>query len=339
MAKRIRVAVAMSGGVDSGVTAALLKKQGFDVAGIFMKLFDSSVFRGSEKRARETAKKLGISFSVLDLRKEFKKKVFNYFLDEYKKGRTPNPCVVCNKEIKFGLLLKKALSLKVDFIASGHYARKTGNKLLKARDKDKDQSYFLWKLSRKQLGRILFPLGDYTKKKVKDLAKNLKLPLLNIPESQEICFVGKGINDFLKKYLKAKPGIIVDEKGEDLGLHQGLCFYTIGQRKGIGLSGGPYYVIGKNIKNNVLAVSRNKKDLEKKELIAEEVNWVSGGKPKLPLKIKAKTRSRQKEFLATIKPFGKKIKVIFDKPQRAITSGQSVVFYSGQELLGGGIIE
>ncbi|TFG35309.1 MAG: tRNA 2-thiouridine(34) synthase MnmA, partial [Parcubacteria group bacterium] len=329
MAKRIRVAVAMSGGVDSGVTAALLKKQGFDVIGIFMKLFDSSVFRDSEKRARKTAKKLGISFSVLDLRKEFKKIVFNYFLDEYKKGRTPNPCVVCNKEIKFGLLLEKALSLKVDFIASGHYAQKAGNKLLRARDKDKDQSYFLWKLNQKQLGRILFPLGNYTKKKVKDLARNFKLPLLNIPESQEICFVGKGINDFLKKYLKVKPGAIVDEKGKEVGWHQGLCFYTIGQRKGIGHSGGTYYVIWKNLKNNVLAVSRNKKDLEKKELIAGEVNWVSGKKPKLPVRIKVKTRSKQKEFLATIKPASKKIKVIFDKSQRAITSGQSVVFYSG----------
>jgi len=329
----------MSGGVDSGVTAALLKKQGFEVTGIFMKLFDSSVFKDSEKRARKTAKMLGIPIFVLDLRKEFKRRVFDYFLNEYKKGRTPNPCVVCNNEIKFGLLLEKALSLKTDFVASGHYARKIGSKLLKAKDQDKDQSYFLWKLSQKQLGRILFPLGSYTKKKVKFLAKKFKLPLLNISESQEICFVGKSINDFLKKHLKTKPGIIVNEKKEEAGRHQGLCFYTIGQRKGIGLSGGPYYVIGKNLKSNNLVVSRNKKDLEKNELIAEGINWISGKKPKFPLRVQAKTRSRQKSFSATVNLFGKKLKVIFDKPQRAITPGQSVVFYSGQELLGGGIIK
>ncbi|MCX6760632.1 MAG: tRNA 2-thiouridine(34) synthase MnmA [Candidatus Nealsonbacteria bacterium] len=338
MKKKLKIAVAMSGGVDSSVTAALLKKQGFEASGIFMKLFNSPALEVSEKRARKIAKTLGISFLVFDLRKEFKKRIINYFLSEYEKGRTPNPCVVCNKEIKFGLLLERAVSLKSDFIASGHYVRKAGEKLLIAKDKNKDQSYFLWKLNQKLLSRILFPLGNYNKQKVKDLAKELKLPLLNIPESQEICFVGKDINIFLKKYLKPKQGVIVNEKKEIIGWHKGFCFYTIGQRKGIGLSGGPYYVTGKDLKKNILIVSKNKKDLAKKELIAENVNWISGKKPKFPLRIKAKTRYRQKSFPATVQPFGKKIKVIFDKPQRAITPGQSVVFYSGQELLGGGII-
>jgi tRNA-specific 2-thiouridylase len=338
MKGKLKIAVAMSGGVDSSVTAALLKKQGFEVSGIFMKLFDSTLFKASEKRARRIAKILGISFLVLDLRKEFKKRIINYFLDEYEMGHTPNPCVACNKEIKFGLLLEKTASLRRDFIASGHYAIKKGSKLLTADDENKDQSYFLWKLNQKQLGRIIFPLGNLTKKQVKELAKELKLPVLSISESQEICFVGKDINIFLKKYLRPEPGIIINKRKEIIGRHKGLCFYTIGQRKGIGLSGGPYYVSGKDFKKNILIVSRDKKDLERKELIAGSVNWISGKNQKFPLRIKARIRYRQKLFLATIRPFGKKVKVFFNKPQRAVTSGQSVVFYSGRELLGGGII-
>lgn len=336
--KKPTVLVAMSGGVDSGIAAALLKRQGFDVSGIFMKLSDSSSFNASEKRARKTARVLGIPFSVLDLRKKFKEIIIKHFLNEYKSGRTPNPCVVCNKEMKFGLLLEKAMFLKRDFIASGHYLRKIGNKLLIAKDKNKDQSYFLWKLNQKQINRIMFPLGNYTKKKVKDLAKQLKLPVLNISESQEICFIEKDVNDFLKKHLKPKSGHIVNERGDVIGKHQGICFYTIGQRKGIGLSGGPYYVIGKNLKKNTLIVSKNKKDLTRKELEVKDINWISGESPKFPLRAKAKTRYRQKSFSVAVKPLGKKIKVIFEKPQRAITPGQSIVFYSGQELLGGGII-
>jgi len=336
--KKVKVAVAMSGGVDSSVAAALLKKQGFEVKGVFMKLFDSQAFKNSEKRARKISKILNIPIFTLDLRKEFKKRIIGYFLNDYRRGRTPNPCVVCNKQIKFGLLLEKALSLKSDFIATGHYVRKKGNTLLRGKDKEKDQSYFLWKLNQKQVKRILFPLGDYTKKQTKDLAKKFRLPVLNIPESQEICFIEKGINDFLKKYLKPESGEIVNEKGNMIGEHQGLCFYTIGQRKGIGLSGGPYYVIDKDLKKNVLIVSRDKKELGKKDLMAEEINWVSGQKPKFPLKIKVKTRSRQKAVSAAVKPFGKKIKVIFNKPQRAMTPGQSTVFYKGEELLGGGVI-
>jgi len=335
---KMKVAVAMSGGVDSSVTAALLKKQGFEVSGIFMRIFDSPALKASEKRAGKIAKILGISFFVLDLRKEFKKRIIDYLLSEYERGQTPNPCVACNKEIKFGLLLEKSLSLKNDFIASGHYARKIKGKLFAAKDKNKDQSYFLWKLSQKQLGRILFPLGNYTKEEAKGLAKKFKLPVLKFSESQEICFIGKDTGIFLKKYLKPDSGIVVNEKKEAIGRHKGLCFYTIGQRKGIGLSGGPYYVTGKDLKKNTLIVSRDKKDLAEKELVAEKVNWISGKKPKLPLVIKAKTRYRQKSFKATVRSFGRKIKVIFNKPQRAITSGQSVVFYSGQELLGGGII-
>jgi len=378
-----KVVVAMSGGVDSSVAAALLKQAGgdelrsssrfanarvFDVVGVFMKLADLPNFKKSEKRARKIAKILKIPFLVLDLRKKFKKMVIDYFLKEYKTGLTPNPCVICNKEIKFGLLLEKALKLDADFIATGHYAqtnsihsirqeiamaeirRMEPVKLLVAKDKNKDQSYFLWMLNQKQLKRVLFPIGDYTRKEVEGLAKRFKLPVLGIKKSVEICFVKTTINDFLKRYLKPNPGQIIYSTPEVryrvIGRHQGLAFYTIGQRKGIGLPKGPYYVLGKDLKKNTLIVTKNQKDLLKKELIAKKINWISGKKPELPIKIKSKIRYRHKLATATIKQFSRgKIKVVFEKPQRAITPGQSVVFYlprrqagAGEELLGGGII-
>jgi len=340
--KRGRVVMAMSGGIDSNVAAALLKEADFDVIGVFMKLDKLKSSNEEEKRARTVAKKLAISFQVLDLRKEFKEKVIKYFIEEHKKGRTPNPCVICNKKIKFGLLYKKAMSLGADYIATGHYARIKINKafkLLKGKDEDKDQSYFLWRLDQKALKRILFPVGGYTKNEVKNLAKEFKSPVLNIPESQEICFIQTTVSNFLKKYLKRKTGKIIDVKGKIIGEHQGLWAYTIGQRKGIKLAGGPFYVLGKNLKKNLLIVTKKEKDLYKKELVAEDINWISGKPPKFPLKIKAKIRYRHKPALVTIsKQNNGKIKVIFSKPQRAITSGQSVVFYRNKELVGGGVI-
>ncbi len=362
-----KVVVAMSGGVDSSVAAALLKKGGFypkigrrvDVIGVFVK-FWAEHKRGelpglnrccspeAEIRARKVAKILKIPFYVFNFEKEFKKRVVDYFLREYKAGRTPNPCVVCNKEIKFGLLLEKALRLNADFVATGHYARikkiedrkqKIEYRLLKGKDKEKDQSYFLWQLSQNQLSRILFPVGNHTKEEVRRLAKKFGLPVFDAPESQEICFISGNIEDFLKKYLKEKPGSVLDKQGKILGRHRGLWFYTIGQRKGIGLSGGPYFVVDKNIKQNVLIVTKNEKDLLKKELLVKDVNWISGKLPKLPMKIKTKIRYRHKAASARIYNMqNTKYKIFFDKPQRAITSGQSAVFYSGLELLGGGII-
>jgi len=392
-----KIVVAMSGGLDSSVAAALLKRAGFAVIGVFMKLADLPRFREAEKRAKKVAKILGIPFLSLDLRKEFKKKIIDSFLDGYKKGLTPNPCVVCNKEIKFGLLLEKALALDADFIATGHYAKKQKienrkqkieYKLLKAKDKNKDQSYFLWMLNQKQLKRTLFPIGDYTRKEVENLARKFKLPVLKAKKSVEICFVkttinphtkdkqlknygkfplnfGVGVNDFLTRYLKQKPGPVVEQVhygvNQIIGKHNGLWFYTIGQRKGIGLPGGPYYVLDKDLKKNLLIVTKNEKDLLKKELICKNVNWMSGIEPKLPLKIKAKIRYRHLASPATIyhpegKPsasYGAGLKsniyhLKFEKSQRAITPGQSIVFYlptetgakagKGQEVLGGGII-
>lgn len=342
----------MSGGVDSSVAAALLKRAGFDVVGVFMKLADLPKFRESEKRAKKIAKILKIPFYVFNFEKEFKKRIIDYFLKENKQGLTPNPCVVCNKEIKFGLLLEKSLKLNADFIATGHYARTNlfknftivknlqKIKLMKGKDKNKDQSYFLWMLNQKKLKRVLFPIGDYTRKEVDGLAKKFKLSFLTkVPKSQEICFIETTIEDFLKRYLKTKPGHIVDANGKMLGKHEGLHFYTIGQRKGIGLPGGPYYVLNKNLKRNLLIVTKNEKDLYKKELIAKNVNWISVKEPKLPLKVKAKIRYRHRASPATVyKILNTKYKILLSSPQRAITPGQSVVFYKGEELLGGGII-
>lgn len=338
--KNKKAIVAMSGGIDSSVSAALLQRAGFDVIGVFMKFWadgpKSVVNRcctlESEKKARLVAEKLDIPFYVFNFEKEFKKKVVDYFLAEYRAGRTPNPCVVCNKEIKFGLLFKKILSLNADYIATGHYARLRQEKLYKGKDKNKDQSYFLWKLNQKILKKTLFPVGDYTKTEVRKLAKKFKLPVLNIPESQEVCFIQTTTADFLKKHLKSKPGNIINTKGMVIGKHNGLWFYTVGQRKGIRLPGGPYYVLDKDTKKNALIVSKNEKSLYKKELRFKEANWIKGAK--LPLRVNVQIRYRHKASLATVK----KNKVIFDKPQRAITLGQSVVFYKGRELLGGGII-
>ena len=376
--KMAKVVVAMSGGVDSSVAAALLKRADFDVIGVFMKFWSPRCSPEAETRARKVAKILKIPFYVFNFEKEFKKRIVDYFLESYKKGITPNPCVLCNKEIKFGLLLEKALALDADFIATGHYALKReikypclrrrekskikNYKLLKAKDKNKDQSYFLWMLNQKQLEKILFPIGDYTRKEVENLAKKFKLPVLKAKKSVEICFIKNSINDFLKRYLKQKPGPVVEPQRRTsslrgrqvhdgvkkiIGQHQGLWFYTIGQRKGIRLPSGPYYVLDKDLKRNLLIVTKNEKDLLKKELICKNVNWVSGKVPEFPLKIKAKIRY-QSELAPAIMTYKLKnlstYKLTFTKPQRAITPGQSVVFYlpaqagKGQEVLGGGII-
>ena len=352
-----KIIVAMSGGIDSSVAAALLKKKGFKVIGIFIRLWTPVKKNGtsfthnscytpeSERRARRVAEILGIPFYVFNFEKEFKRKVVDYFLRAQKIGLTPNPCVVCNKEIKFGLLLKKLKILKFDYIATGHYARVKQLRrglvcLLKGKDKEKDQSYFLWQMSQKILKKTIFPVGDYTKLETRRLAKKFKLPVLNVPESQEICFIRTPMFDFLKKHLGTNPGKIVDSKGKTIGEHRSLWAYTIGQRRGIEVSGGPFYVLGKDVKRNLLIVTQNEKDLYKKELIAKNLNWISGKTPKLPLRVKAKIRHRHKPAFAKISWLGNgKIKVVFSRPQKAITPGQSAVFYRKEELLGGGIID
>lgn len=350
--KNKKVIVAMSGGVDSSVAAALLKKAGFDVIGFFMRFWhepsagnwNRCCSSEAEKRAKMVAARLKIPFFVLDFKKEFKKKVVDYFLKECKAGLTPNPCITCNKEIKFGLLSKKAVSLKADYIATGHYVKiariNSGFKIFRAKDRQKDQSYFLWALNQRQLKKALFPLGNFTKKEVRNLAKKFRLPVLGIPESQEICFIQTNINNFLKRKLRQKIGKIIDAACKIIGQHQGLAFYTIGQRKGIRLPGGPYYVLGKDLKKNYLVVTKNEKDLASKDLVADNVNWISGQEPKLPIKVQVKIRYLTNPSLAIIsKVKNNSYKLRFKKPQRAVTPGQSAVFYRGGEMLGGGTIK
>ncbi len=353
-----KIAVALSGGIDSSVAAALLKEEGHNLIGIFMKLWAEPCLKKglnqAEERAKKVAQILNIPFYRINLQKEFKKIIVDYFLKEVKKGVTPNPCVICNKEIKFGLLLKQALKLKADYLATGHYARKIQKtspkgqnkrakgetfKLLKAKDKSKDQLYFLWMLSQKQLKRTLLPIGDYKRQEVEMMAKKFKLPFSGVKKSQEICFIDKNIESFFKKYLKNKPGPIINKQGKVLESHQGLHFYTIGQRKGIKLSAGPYYVVEKFFKKNVLIVSKKENYLFKKELIVTKINWLSGQEPKFPLKTGVKIRYGAPEAGALIKKLHKsRYRIVFDRTKRAITPGQSAVFYDKEELLGGGII-
>jgi len=352
--KKKKIAVAMSGGVDSSVAAALLKIKDLDVTGFFIKLWSPEVGNGakenkccsseSERRARKVASILNVPFYVLDLREEFRERVINYFLKQHEKGKTPNPCVVCNKKIKFGLLLEKALKLDNDFIATGHYARIEKDKdskrlkLCRGLDKKKDQSYFLWQLKQKQLEKILFPVGEFKKREVRMMAREFGLPVKSVKGSQEICFIPGTINEFLKGKLKDEPGKIVSDKGKELGKHQGLYYYTIGQRKGIGLSGGPWYVLEKNLEDNTLVVTKKEDKLMKRGFEARDINWIRK-KPKLPLDVKAKVRYGQETKRARIlSQIDNMCKVEFKRKQRAITPGQSSVFYKKEELLGGGVI-
>ena len=334
----------MSGGVDSSVAAALLKKQGFDVSGVFMRLNNFS--KKSEQDARKVAKKLNMPFFIWDFQKEFKEKVIDYFIDEYQCGHTPNPCVECNKFIKFGILLEKAKKMGFDCLITGHYVRikKSGDifQLLKAKDEKKDQSYFLWQLNQKQLAHILFPIGDYKKEEVRRMAQKMRLPVFDKRDSQEVCFIQNADTcGFLRAHICIKKGLIINKGGEKIGEHEGLAYYTIGQRRGIKISGSKaFYVVAKDYKKNILIISENEKDLFKKEIIVDRVKWVSS--PFIG-ECQVKIRSTAKPVTATIKKISTKSsswrnKIIFKIPQRAIASGQSAVFYQGNKLLGGGII-
>ena len=318
-----RVTVALSGGVDSAVAALILKQKGFNVTAVFMKLNNFT----KEDGAKRIAKEIGIPFKVIDLRKQFKEKIINYFIEEYRLGRTPNPCSLCNREIKFGLFSK---FIDSDFLATGHYVKVKDGHLFKAKDCRKDQSYFLWKINSKILKKVIFPLSNYTKEQVKEIVKKNKLPI-NEKESQEVCFISGTTEKFLKKYIKEKKGDIIDKNGKVIGKHKGVWFYTIGQRRGIGLSGGPYWVIGKDIKKNRLIVSLKEKDLLSKEVFFANANWFR----KDIKRLKAKIRYGHKGAFGVLD----NNKFIFDRPQKAITKGQSIVFYNKSELIGGGIIK
>lgn len=350
--KKEKVFVAMSGGVDSSVAAALLKRDGFNVVGVYMKCWvegASCTTVEDERSARLAAAHLGIPFYTWNFLKEYREKVVDYMLKGYAQGLTPNPDVMCNKEIKFGLFFEKARKLGADYIATGHYARLRNTKestnirkIEMARDKNKDQSYFLSFLKPEVLDRVLFPVGDYTKAEVRMLAKKFGLPNAERKDSQGICFIGKvDFRDFLKKHIASAPGDILDVSGKILGTHEGLPFYTIGQRKGIGLSGGPYYVLSKDRTKNVLIVSKDERDLGAKELYVKNMNWFSSMKEDVPLEVEARIRYRQTPAVSTftLDSQKKRYKLVFKEPQRAVTPGQLAVLYQGEQMLGGGLIE
>ncbi|OIO07773.1 tRNA 2-thiouridine(34) synthase MnmA [Candidatus Falkowbacteria bacterium CG_4_9_14_3_um_filter_36_9] len=381
MRNKKKVVIAMSGGVDSSVAVKLLTKKNYKCLGIFLHFWQEEA--GFKKKlilnpvenkccsakalldARRVCQKIGINLYTLNFRRDFKKKVVDNFLNEYKSGRTPNPCVRCNKFVKLGLLIKKARKLGYDRVASGHYARlkKIGHeyKLYRAKDKAKDQSYFLYNLDQSQLKHLLFPLGEYKKEDIRKIARKYKLAVAEKKDSQEICFIpGKNHNNFLKRHLKLKSGLIKTMDDKTVGRHHGLPLYTIGQRRGVEIGGiGPFYVLKCDYKTNTLYVADDNHDplLYSDKLIAKNVNWISGKEPKLPLACAAVIRYRHKPTKCIISPFDKggkegfilkrkldevnyynKYLVKFSKPQRAITPGQSVVFYRRDEVLGGGII-
>ncbi|MFC4768180.1 tRNA 2-thiouridine(34) synthase MnmA [Effusibacillus consociatus] len=350
-----RVICGMSGGVDSSVTALLLKQQGYDVVGVFMKNWDDTDEFGhctaedDFHDVRRVCDHIGIPYYTVNFEKEYMDKVFAYFLDEYRKGRTPNPDVMCNREIKFGEFLEKALDLGADYIATGHYARVDfvdgEYRLLRGADPNKDQTYFLNALNQYQLSKAMFPIGHLTKQQVREIALEADLPTAKKKDSTGICFIGeRNFREFLSNYLPAKPGEMRTLSGEVMGRHEGLMYYTLGQRHGIGLGGAgdPWFVVDKDIENNILYVERGSDHprLYSKGLFATDVNWVSNKMPEEPFTCTAKFRYRQLDQGVTVyrKP-DTTCDVIFDQPQKAVTPGQAVVFYQGELCLGGGIID
>lgn len=356
--------VALSGGVDSSVTCALLKERGFEVEAMFMKNWTPRSeaeglmmcpLKADEKDARAVAAQLGIKLSVVSFEKEYRRDVVDYLFKEYQAGRTPNPDVLCNSKIKFKVFLEKSLERGADYVATGHYVRKlktqssklkTFYQLLKGIDPNKDQSYFLYQITQEQLAKCLFPIGEYEKPQVREMAQKFGLITAKKPDSQGICFVGEvEMKQFLKQRIKPRKGDIITIDGKKIGEHEGVWYYTIGQRRGIGVGGGmPFYVVEKDLKNNRLIVARGDKDdaLFKKEMIVDEVHWISGGEPKLPLKCAVKIRYRQEEQGCVVQrnkeAKKQRSKVIFKVKQRAVTPGQFAVFYQGEVCLGGGKI-
>ena len=354
-----RIAVAMSGGVDSSLAAALLLKKGYEVIGVTFRMWPKDQCGASFGRAccnleavtkaRAISEDLGIPYYVFDFSEEFKKEVIDYFCREYLKGLTPNPCVICNEKIKFGLLHEKALALGANLIATGHYAdkgydKRSGRFFLKCgRDKKKDQSYFLFSLSQEQLKYAVFPLARYTKSETRKYAKKFKLKTYNTVSSQDICFIQDlSYAEYIEKKTRVamKEGDIVNKEGNILGRHKGIPYYTIGQRRGLGIAySEPLYVTGiDRIQNRVIAGM--KKDLLKKSLIAHKLNWIAIEDIIKPLRVKTKIRYNHKKQIATVTRLGVgEVRVDFDASQEALTPGQAVVFYDKDMVVGGGWIK
>lgn len=358
--KKKRVILGMSAGVDSSVAAALLKEQGYEVVGVFLHFWkepgqdalreNKCCSLESHDDARKVATKLGIKLYTVNAAKEFKKEVVDYFLEESRAGRTPNPCVVCNERIKFNFLFRKMLEMEADYVATGHYAeiKKRNGKyhLYTSTDEEKDQTYFLYGLTQKQLGKILFPVGAYQKPQIREIAKKVGLSVFNKDDSQGLCFTPeKYPTEFLKRNLKLSKGNILNTEGKKIGEHDGLPLYTIGQRRGINLGGdGPYFVVGRNFAKNELIVTNDQQNPEifRTKMKVQVKNWLAT-EPKFPFETNVKIRYRHPLVRGIIKKQSSKnnmYEVEFLEPQKAVTPGQSAVFYSAEkEVLGGGIIQ
>ncbi|HEX2945797.1 MAG TPA: tRNA 2-thiouridine(34) synthase MnmA [Clostridia bacterium] len=354
------VMLGMSGGVDSSVAAAVLKDKGYEVVGVTLQIWPDMEEERKQTEggccslsavndARRVADRLGIKYYVLNFKDIFQEKVIDYFNREYLKGRTPNPCIACNRFVKFEAMLQKAVSMGMDYVATGHYARIGYNKdteryqLEKSVTAAKDQTYALYTLTQEQLSRTLFPIGDFEKDRVRQIARDLELPVANKPDSQEICFVED--NDY-GRYItentdaEIKPGWFVDIEGRRLGKHRGIIHYTVGQRKGLGISfGKPMFVVAIDPDNNTVVLG-DEKEVFSTGLMAADTNFISIPELKDEMKVTVKIRYSAKEAPAIISPLQDgRVKVEFDEPQRAVTPGQSVVFYDGGVVVGGGVIE
>lgn len=353
-----RVIVGMSGGVDSSVSAALLLEQGYQVEGLFMKNWDED--DGTEyctamddlADAQAVCDKLDITLHTANFAAEYWDNVFEHFLEEYQAGRTPNPDILCNREIKFKAFLEYALILGADLIATGHYTRRTDRDgqslLLRGLDNNKDQSYFLHAVGGEQLARTLFPVGELEKPEVRRIAEKYQLATARKKDSTGICFIGeRRFSDFLKRYLPAQPGVIETTDGQEIGRHHGLMYHTIGQRQGLGIGGlqgasdDPWYVLRKDLERNVLVVGQGNDHpwLFSSALECSSIYWVNPVSITEPLRLTAKVRYRQPDQECTIEPSEHGWLIRFDQPQRAVTPGQSVVLYQGEVCLGGGVIE
>ncbi|UOY94115.1 tRNA 2-thiouridine(34) synthase MnmA [Ectobacillus sp. JY-23] len=349
-----RVVIGMSGGVDSSVAALLLKQQGYEVIGVFMKNWDDTDENGfctateDYNDVIQVCNQIGIPYYAVNFEKQYWDKVFTYFLDEYKAGRTPNPDVMCNKEIKFKAFLDHAMALGADYVATGHYARVVYEdgiyKMLRGVDDNKDQTYFLNQLNQEQLSKTMFPLGHLTKPQIREIAKEANLATATKKDSTGICFIGeRNFKEFLSNYLPAQPGMMQTLSGKVKGKHDGLMYYTIGQRHGLGIGGDgdPWFVVGKNLKDNILYVEQgfHNELLYGDEVIATDVSWVNEPKAS-EFTCTAKFRYRQADNKVTVQVMeGGNVRILCDEPIRALTPGQAVVFYDGEVCLGGGTID